>query len=298
MKKTILALMIIFGVFLTLPLISQGAYQVSVDDTFTYTIAEAEADFNMDDTDFSRDFLSYEDVLYSEGEEMEVKVTNVASNSIGYTITIDGNIGSREFLTSTIASRFTSHYIMITDAANDLAFNTVISYVYLYGQFLTNVLVTPFLPTDQSTWNILDEVPENYQEATSSALDPSIFEFSMYENKTEDTANISYEWGIKGERKETGENEYNYENQVRFVYSKSTGVMQGLRLKGGLVGFVDSLYISINMSYVFELQGYTMPDFVITEYSILTVGLEWLILPVVIHFGFIIVLRNRRKNGR
>ena len=86
MKKTILALMIVFVIFGTLPLSTHSAFQVSVDDSFTYILSEAEASFNMYDTDYNRDFVTYEDSFYSAGTEMVVNVSSVTSNSINYSI--------------------------------------------------------------------------------------------------------------------------------------------------------------------------------------------------------------------
>ncbi|HUT79615.1 MAG TPA: choice-of-anchor S family protein [Candidatus Bathyarchaeia archaeon] len=262
--KLILPLFLIGLIFTTQTI--QGEYLVTVDSTFTYDVVAS--DYNVTFGVNSAEVSGYEidGHYFDDGTQVILNVTEI--DSLGITFNMSAGGYTEEFYDTTIATILEYSLLMLYPiiAIEQIAFEE-----WNQNDVEDNhlgVLMLPFISVNESTWNDLIQIADNIHtngdfsyatlvsgitmDATyTNATDYFLFDFLLTANINETVDFMSKEAFLNT----------TINHKFQFAYSKDSGVMLGMRIKGSISGFSNGTIFDIDYNYHTEREGYDLPAF-------------------------------------
>lgn len=161
------------------------------------------------------------------------------------------------------------------------------------------ILMVPFLSVVSSTWSdwidIVNEVNENGTLA-SETYGEGLALKAKYTNNTDD---FIVEFNMRGDLSENITSvdasaivDVSINHKLLFAYTKTSGVMLGIKMEGEISGFSDGTLLDIGYSYSTEQVGYDLPAYDLDRatwplpgfefwFTISTIGLIAIFIPII-----------------
>ena len=294
-KKAILfTTIIIICTLLSMPLVN-GDYQVSIGETFTYTVNNSYWNMQLGSNSCTVSSCQLFSESVSVGTSFDVEVTNVSQSiEVCWNLTLGTNIYSSHnsfgdlghilgmlFYTRSFAFSFASGWIQeLVDSGPQahllFFFNTADTVIFDFFRDLADPLeVTDFInPNDD-----YKQIEGHFDESGSVAV---------------------FDWVTKGSHDYTTPSNIQVEGSERFkiAFDKTTGVMQGYRLEFTSEGTVEGQDFEMQMNQELTLEGYTLPAFYFDAPNGLLPGFTWFISTLAISTLIFtsVIIRKRRSS--
>ncbi|MBN1329848.1 MAG: hypothetical protein JXA54_10275 [Candidatus Heimdallarchaeota archaeon] len=268
MKKAIKLIMPLFliGLIFTTQTI-QGEYLVTVGTTYTYDIVNS--DYNVTFGIHSAEVSGYEidGQPFNENTQVVLNITEITEFGITYNVSADGY--TEEIYDSVAFSMLEFYYILMLYPifmTTQIIFSTWDQSSVEQGHL--GALMLPFLSVNGTTWNILIQLANGIH--TTGNLYSYTFAsgVTMDATYTNTTDYFIFDFLLTAKIAETVEYmtqgallNATIEHKFKFAYSKNSGVMSGMRLKGSVSGFSNGTILDIDYNYLTEREGYDLPAF-------------------------------------
>ncbi|NHJ47733.1 MAG: hypothetical protein FK733_08095 [Asgard group archaeon] len=291
MKKLKFAIIAVSISLLFCPISTKGAYNVSVGDTFTYTVKAsywtATHGSNSDTVEKYRLFLD----AYNVGTNFDVNVTNVLADEVEYDIITN-----------------TNNYSW----SNDM-FNFQINFLFFMSQPTIDAMTFAsgwptwdfdhglpvdfffFLDTDASTFSYF----ENWVTTPilTENLTKSGWENTHIEAYFDDSGAVAvFDWIIEGGLVYTSLDQIDIDGYYRLTYAfdKATGVFQGYHYESHFEGIVEGEIYKSETEQEVHLTGYSVPDFYFTTTGNYLPSFKWY-MPILVLSSIILISAIIRK---
>jgi hypothetical protein len=295
-KKMIFLIPLMIVILLIQPIFIHGDYQVTVGQTFTYTVNRSHWQVKLGDDSGSASKFVFGLNNEPEGTSLSVEVTDVVPSSyIDYNVTIGSYV-----------------YPMTADDTDLLAIQQMLYYIAFLGVIFVGPWSQAYVdmgPTTHTTIFFDTSVNPTYeffrQFANSTFLTSffsnTAFGFSQMEgNFDESGANAIFDWIIVG----SIDNLYTAFPFVvdgyllfKVAFDKTTGVEQGYRLELDYSGTNDGRDFEIYLIQEVTLDGYNLPDFYFDNPGGAIPGFEWFVSIFALNTIVItsVIIRKRKK---
>jgi len=285
------------------PIIVSGNYQVSIGQTYSYDINNAQYDVTKGVYSASGNGYQIDGHQFPNETSIVVEVTSVdPPNDVDFEISSGGYVesSSSNLLGDTLGLLIIALFpILLYDSLGNMVFNEINSSVS-QG---TGLLMPVFW--DISYFDVFEELAsESY--ISDMTTDPDFQALNFYAEYEEVGNEMIFDWYLIGSMDVTTPYTLNYdtEHQLKMVYDLSIGVLQGIRMISTATGTHSGQNLDYYMDYYAELQGYDLADFLYGPSTptppstppTSTVGFGWIAIFLAGSILFVpIILRKMKK---
>jgi hypothetical protein len=277
---------------------ANGTFGVEVGNTFTYDIIKSNISATIGTNSGSAVGYEVDGQVFGEGTQVDVEVTNVGVSSVEYEIQAG------------------SYFITETSSSLDLAFTTLLSILAPLAAIMivdqtwnqTEVeevdepFIIPFVENETTTWDSYKDLADDLQTSPPVSTD-TLGVVGINATYTETVTEFVFELYFFGQlvMNDTLITDYyevdaDLEHHFQFAFTKSTGVLLGMRMQGSVVGISNATDIDFSYYYHVEKVGYNLPNYIYGGGGGFIPGFEWFIaIPALAFIGTIAVIVRRRK---
>jgi hypothetical protein len=260
--KIILPLILI-GMIFSAPNV-HAAYNVTVGSTFNYDVNASNTDITFGVNEVHEEGYTLEGQDFGIDTEVMLNVTLVIPTGLTYNISSGeySELGQSTILDMLIFMLYMVYPIVVLEEVTLNTWNQNDMEDLHLG-----ILMIPFVSITSTTWtewiDIVDDINENgtlisdpydgleLQAKYTNATDDFIVELNIRGDLSGDitsgTALATVDVGI--------------DHKFLFAYTKTSGVMQGMKMEGDINGISNGTLLDIGYSYDTEKVGYDLPDY-------------------------------------
>ncbi|MHA1503861.1 MAG: choice-of-anchor S family protein [Candidatus Heimdallarchaeota archaeon] len=257
--KIVLPLFIV-GLFLSVSM-TRGAYGVIVGDEFTFDIVSANQVITVGTNSGSGDGYVVDGLSFAEGTSVDTNVTAVGA-SVDYNLTAGSAVEPMSSSGFGLALLTALHIVFpmlyLEQFAEFDAWNQTAA------DMEPGIFFVPFVESD-TNWTVYIEMATDiHATATTNATQPVLLD-AAYTDETDVFYFEMYFGGnmVSNFTTATGfyELDVEIEHHYQFAYTKSTGVMLGMRVAFDITGTSNSTDVDISFDSKVEIDGYNLPAY-------------------------------------
>jgi hypothetical protein len=296
MRKKLYFLILLLPLFFVRVKPAQGAYHVTVGNTFQYDMLLAEVDITIGGTRYTGSGFSISGNHVDQGTMCTIQVNSVTATTV--TSTLYGGTYSQSYISEWVLS-------------DDISFNSLIlSWLHKAQPYLTNptlvsnglgLIFFPFVEYALS-FDFFEEyvAKTSYQltGATSAVTNPTfkcvseekdgLYYFESYFSGSDAISGGSPEYDL------------DFSVRLKFAYDRSYAVLQGMHFLAEGRGIFNGQKAKYRCESLIELQFYDLPNF---KLSFFDITYDWWIIPTAVGGGLILIgtivfVSIRAKRGK
>jgi len=254
-----ISVILLIGCLILSPVIVSGNYQVSIGETYTYDVNNAEYEVSKGAYTAYGNGFQINDHQFPNNTTVEAKVVNVdPATEVAFQISSggQGEVWFSNALDALGVALLVFLPILEYDVIGTMVFNDINSTVSKG----TGILMPVFW--DTASFDFFDDLTsESY--ISDITTEPEFQDLDIYAEYEEVGSEMIFDWYLIGSMDVTATytQDYEVEHQVKMVYDLATGVLQGIRVISTATGTHSGQSLDYYMDYFAELQGYDLADF-------------------------------------
>jgi hypothetical protein len=257
--KVVLPLFII-GLFLSVTMV-KGTFDVEVGDEFDYDVIAANQSVTVGTNSGSGSGYIVDGLQFAEGTTITTNVTNVGG-VVDYDLIAGAAVESSS--SSNLDLAFLTAFQLLFPLVYMQAFAELDAWNQTAADEVPGFIIVPFIQNDTVWQDYIDLATDTHASATTNATQTMLLD-AAYQDATDEFYFEMYFGGTLDSNFTASTGIYfldvEIEHHYQFAYTKSTGVLLGMRMQFDITGTSNGTDLDISLDGKVEQVGYNLPAY-------------------------------------